>query len=140
MPRLFKEAEHFGLLAYDTLTVAHARFNIAKCLGVYADEKEFISLLKAADEGFGDDYTDRAKVLTVLSDYYQFHRQFDSAEIYLNRAMDYAERSGSIDAKRWVLSAFHVKCFNAGEYKHGFDGLLLWEVGGACNPIGTRLL
>ena len=121
--RLFKEAEHFGLLAYDTLTVAHARFNIAKCLGVYADEKEFISLLKAADEGFGDDYTDRAKVLTVLSDYYQFHRQFDSAEIYLNRAMDYAERSGSIDAKRWVLSAFHVKCFNAGEYKKSGDYL-----------------
>jgi tetratricopeptide (TPR) repeat protein len=119
--RLFKEAEHFGLLADDTLTVAHARFNIAKCLGVYADEKEFISLLKAADEGFGDDYAERAKVMTVLGDYYQFHRQFDSAEFYLNRAMDYAERSGSIDAKRWVLSAFHVKCFNAKEYKKSGD-------------------
>ncbi len=121
--RLFKEAEHFGILADDTLTVAHARFNIAKCLGVYADEKEFISLLKAADEGFGDDYAERAKVMTVLGDYYQFHRQFDSAEFYLNRAMDYAERSGSMDAKRWVLSAFHVKCFNAKEYKKSGDYL-----------------
>lgn len=119
--RLFKEAEHFGILADDTLTVAHARFNIAKCLGVYADEKEFISLLKAADEGFGNNYAERAKVMTVWGDYYQFHRQFDSAEFYLNRAMDYAERSGSIDAKRWVLSAFHVKCFNAKEYKKSGD-------------------
>ena len=119
--RLFKEAEHYGLLADDTLTVAHARFNIAKCLGVYADEKEFISLLKAADEGFGDDYAERAKVMTVCGDYYQFHRQFDSAEVYLNRAMDYAERSGSMEAKRWVLSAFHVKCFNAKEYKRSRD-------------------
>ena len=119
--KLFKEAEHYGLLADDTLTVAHARFSIAKCLSVYADEKEFISLLKGADEGFGDDYAERAKVMTVWGDYYQFNRQFDSAEVYLNRAMDYAEQSGSMDAKRWVLSAFHVKCFNAGEYKKSGD-------------------
>ena len=121
--RLFKEAEHYGLLADDTLTVAHARFNIAKCLGVYADEEEFVSLLKAADEGFGDDYTERAKVMTVWGDYYQFHRKYDSAEVCLNRAMDYAERSGSIEAKRWVLSAFHVKCFNAREYEKSGDYL-----------------
>ena len=121
--RLFKEAEHYGLLADDTLTVAHARFNIAKCLGDYANEEDLFSLLKAADEGFGDNYAERAKVMTVWGDYYQLHRQFDSAEIYLNRAMDYAERSGSIDAKRWVLSAFHVKCFNAKEYKKSGDYL-----------------
>ena len=121
--QLFKDAEHYGLLADDTLTVARARFNIAKCLSVYADEKEFVSLLKAADEGFGNHYTERAKVMTVWGDYYQFHRQFDSAEVYLNRAMDYAERSGSMDAKRCVLSAFHVKCFNAGEYRKSGDYL-----------------
>ena len=121
--RLFKEAEHYGLLAEDTLTVAHARFNIAKCLGEYANEEELFSLLKAADEGFGDDYAERARVMTVWGDYYQFHRQFDSAEVYLNRAMDYAERSGSMDAKRWVLTAFHVKCFNAKEYEKSGDYL-----------------
>ncbi len=121
--RLFKEAEHYGLLAGDTLTVAHARFNIAKCLGVYAYEKEFISLLKAADEGFGDDYTERAKVMTVWGDYYQFHRQFDSAEVYLNRAMDYAQRSGSMEVKRGALSAFHAMYFNAKEYEKSGDYL-----------------
>ena len=121
--RLFKEAEHYGLLADDTLTVAYARFNIAKCLGEYSDEEEFIPLLKAADEGFGDHYAERAKVMTVWGDYYQFHKQFDSAEVYLNRAMDYAERSGSIEAKRWVLSAFHAMYFNAGEYEKSGDYL-----------------
>ena len=121
--RLFKEAEHYGLLAEDTLTVAHARFNIVRCLGEYANEEELFSLLKAADEGFGDNYTERAKVMTFWGDYYQFHRQFESAEVYLNRAMDYAERSGSIDAKRCALSAFHVKCFNAKEYKKSGDYL-----------------
>ena len=61
--------------------------------------------------------------MTVWGDYYQFHRQFDSAEVYLNRAMDYAERSGSMDAKRWVLSAFHAMYFNAGEYEKSGDYL-----------------
>ena len=121
--RLFKEAEHYGLLADDTLTLAYARFNIARCLGEYANEEELFSLLKAADEGFGDNYAERAKVMTFWGDYYQFHRQFDSAEVYLNRAMDYAERSGSVDAKRCALSAFHVKCFNAKEYKKSGDYL-----------------
>ena len=123
--RLFKEAEHYGLLADDTLTVAHARFNIARCLGVYADEKEFVSLLKAADEGFGDDYAERARVMTCWGDYYQFHRQFDSAEVYLNRAMHFAEQSGSMKAKRYALSAFHVKCFNNREYERSSD--YLWQ-------------
>ena len=88
--RLFKEAEHYGLLADDTLTMAHARYQIACCLGLYADEEEVMCLLKAADEGFGDHYDERAKVISFIGDYYQFHRQFDSAEVYLNRAMDYA--------------------------------------------------
>ena len=121
--RLFKEAEHYGLLADDTLTVAHARYQIARCLGVYADKEELMSLLKSSDEGFGDDYAERSKVMTFLGDYYQFHRQFDSAEVYLNRAMDYAERSGSLEAKQWVLSAFHAMNFNAGEYEKSGDYL-----------------
>ena len=121
--QLFKDAEYYGLLADDTLTLAYARFNIARCLGEYANEEELFSLLKAADEGFGDNYAERAKVMTFWGDYYQFHRQFDSAEVYLIRAMDYAERSGSVDAKRCALSAFHVKCFNAKEYKKSGDYL-----------------
>lgn len=138
--RLFKEAEHYGLLAGDTLTLAYARFNIARCLGEYANEEDLFSLLKAADEGFGDNYTERAKVMTFWGDYYQFHRQFDSAEVYLNRAMDYAERSGSIDAKRCALSAFHVKCFNAKEYKKSGDYLQQYFQTYPPNPSDSVLM
>jgi len=138
--RLFKEAEHYGLLADDTLTVAHARFNIARCLGEYANEEELFSLLKAADEGFGDNYAERAKVMTFWGDYYQFHRQFDSAEVYLIRAMDYAERSGSVDAKRCALSAFHVKCFNAKEYKKSGDYLQQYFLTYPPNPSDSVLM
>ena len=115
--QLFKDAEHYGLLANDNLTVAHARYNIARCLGYHADKKETISLLRSAAEGFGDDYANRSEALRELGDFYQYHSQFDSAEYYLEQAMVYAEQSGSTEAKRNVLSAFHTLYFNAGDYE-----------------------
>jgi hypothetical protein len=121
--QLFKDAEHYGLLANDTLTVARARFSIAEYLGYYADKEEIVSLLKAAAEGFGDDYADRAEALKELGDFYQFHREYDSADYYLNQAMAYAEQSGSVEAKRKVWTAFFARYFNAGEYEKSADYL-----------------
>ena len=121
--QLFKEAEHDGLLAKDNLTVAHARYNIARCLGYYADKEETVSLLKSAAEGFGDDYANRSEALRELGDFYQFHKQFDSAAYYLNQAMTYAEQSESIEVKRDVLSALHAMYFNAGDYEKSADYL-----------------
>ena len=121
--QLFKEAEHYSLLANDTLTVAYARYNIARCLGYYADKKETVSLLRSAAEGFGDDYANRAEALRELGDFYQIHSQFDSAEYYLEQAIVYAEQSGSTKAKRDVLSAFHTMYFNAGDYEKSADYL-----------------
>ena len=121
--RLFKEAERYGLLADDPLTVAHARLNIAHCLGYYADKEEVVSLLKSAAEGFGEDYADRADALRELGDFYQFHRAYDTAEMVLQQAWAYAEQSGSLEAKRTVSSAFHVMYFNAREYEKSGDYL-----------------
>ena len=115
--RLFKEAEHYGIMANQTLMVAHARYHIAQCLGYYADKEEVVSLLKTAAEGFGEDYADRAEALRELGDFYQYHGQFDSSAYYLDQALAYAEQSGSLEAKRNCLSAFHVMYFNAGDYE-----------------------
>lgn len=115
--RLFKEAERYGLMANQTLTVAHARYHIAQCLGYYADKEEVISLLKAAAEGFGNDFSDRSEALRELGDFYQYHGQFDSSAYYLDQALEYAEQSGALEAKRDCLSAFHVMYFNAGDYE-----------------------
>ena len=115
--QLFKEAEHYGLLAHDTLTVAHSKYHIARCLGYYADKEEVVSLLKDAAEGFGNDYSDRSEALRELGDFYQYHGQFDSSAYYLDQALKYAEQSGSLEAKRDCLSAFHVMYFNAGDYE-----------------------
>ena len=121
--QLFKDAEHYGLLANDNLTVAHARYNIARCLGYYADKEEIVSLLKSAAEGFGNDHANHSEALRELGDIYQFHSQFDSAEYYLKQAMVYAEQSESTEAKRDVLSTLHAMYFNAGDYEKSADYL-----------------
>lgn len=121
--QFFKDAEHYGLLANDTLTVAHARFNIAANLGYYGDKEEVVSLLKAAAEGFGDDYVNRADALRELGDFYQFHRAYDTAEMYLNQALAYAEKSGSVETKSNVFSAFYAMYFNAGKREKSADYL-----------------
>jgi hypothetical protein len=127
--RLFKEAERYGLMANQTLTVAHARYHIAQCLGYYADKEEVISLLKAAAEGFGNDFSDRSEALRELGDFYQYHGQFDSSAYYLDQALEYAEQSGSLEAKRDCLSAFHVMYFNAGDYEKSANYLSqYWQV------------
>ena len=121
--QFFKDAEHYGLLANDTLTVAHARYNIAANLGYYADKEEVVSLLKAAADGFGDDYVNRADALRELGDFYQFHRAYDTAEMYLNQALAYAEKSGSAETKSNVFSAFYAMYFNAGKHEKSADYL-----------------
>ncbi len=121
--KLFKEAEYYGLMSNNTLTVAHAQYHIAQCLGYYADKEEVVSLLKAAAEGFGEEYADRAETLRELGDFYQFHNQFDSAAYYLEQAMTFAERSRAAEAKRNVLSAFHTMYFNAGDYEKSAEYL-----------------
>ena len=121
--QLFKEAERYGLMADDTLTVAHARFNIARCLGYYADKEAVVSLLKAAAEGFGDDYVNRADALRELGDFYQFHRAYDTAEMYMNQALAYAEQSGSVETKSNVFSAFYAMYFNAGKHEKSAEYL-----------------
>ncbi len=121
--QLFKEAERYGLMADDTLTVAHARFNIARCLGYYADKEAVVSLLKSAAEGFGEDYADRADALRELGDFYQFHRAYDTAEMYMNQALAYAEQSGSVETKSNVFSAFYAMYFNAGKHEKSAEYL-----------------
>ena len=130
--QLFKDAEHYGLLAHDTQTVAHAKYHIARCLGYYADKEEVVSLLKAAAEGFGNDFSVRSEALRELGDFYQFHGQFDSAAYYLDQALECAGQSGSTEAKRNCLSAFHTMYFNAGDYEKSANYLsLFWQASNA---------
>lgn len=66
--KAFKDAEHYGLLGGDSLTVSRARYKIGGMLYRKGETKEeYIGRLKAADEGFGVHYDERAKAFSVFA-------------------------------------------------------------------------
>ena len=107
--QLFKEAEHYGLLANDTLTVARARYQIGDILYRKGETKEeYMWRLKAAEPGFGTHYDERALLLNLMGSAYIAFREFDSAEMYLDQALSFAEKSQNQEVYLTVMSNYFV--------------------------------
>lgn len=88
----FKDAEHYGLLSGDSLTTSRARYQIGDMLYRKGETKEeYIGRLKAADEGFGTHYDERAELWNLMASAYMAFKEFDSAEMCLEQGLAYAE-------------------------------------------------
>ena len=87
----FKAAEHYGLRCDDSLTVSRARYEIGDMMYRKGETKEeYIGRLKAADAGFGTHYGERAKLWNLMASAYMAFEEFDSAQMCLERGLDYA--------------------------------------------------
>ena len=107
--QLFKDAEHYGLLTNDTLTVARARYQIGDMLYRKGETKEdYMWRLKAAEPGFGTHYDERALLLNLMGSAYIAFREFDSAEMYINQALSFAEKSQNQEVYLTVMSNYFV--------------------------------
>ncbi len=124
--QLFKEAEHYGLMADDTLTVARARYQIGDILYRKGETKEeYMWRLKAAEPCFGTHYDERAKLLNLMGSAYIAFREFDSAEMYINQALYYAEKSQNQEIYTTVLTNFFVLNLDQGNYNKAAE--YLWK-------------
>ena len=124
--QLFKEAEHYGLMADDTLTVARARYQIGDMLYRKGETKEeYMWRLKAAEPCFGTHYDERAKLLNLMGFAYIAFREFDSAEMYINQALYYAEKSQNQEIYTTVLTNFYVLNLDQGNYNKAAE--YLWK-------------
>ena len=114
--RSFKEAEQYGKMVDDSLTVALAEYRMGKML--YDDylETEAISVLKKADINFGSRLGERAYVHNLEAAVYMVLKQFDYAEKCLKESLDYAEQGQSIKAKRKAQNNFSVLYRQIGNY------------------------
>lgn len=122
----FKNAEHYGLLAGDSLTTSRARYQIGDMLYRKGETKdEYIGRLKAADEGFGTHYDERAKLWNLMGSAYTAFHEFDSAEMCMNQGLDYAEKSQSEEVYLTVLTNFFVLNFDRGNYGKATE--YLWK-------------
>ncbi|MBR3709330.1 MAG: hypothetical protein IKM99_10885 [Bacteroidales bacterium] len=107
--QLFKDAEQYGLLADDTLTVARARYQIGCMLYRKGETKEeYMWRLKAAEPCFGTHDDERALLLNLMGSAYIAFREFDSAEMYINQALSFAEKSQNQEVYLTVMTNYFV--------------------------------
>jgi len=106
--RSFKEAEQYGRLAVDSLTVAQAEYWIGKMLYDDYMEAKAITILNTADKYFGTQYGERAFVQNLEAVAYMVLKELDSADFCLKKSLAYAEQSQSQKAKRKALNNYAV--------------------------------
>ena len=91
----FKEAEHYGELAQDSLTMARAEYWMGKMLYEEGKIKETLPLLKASFDLIGNRKIDRSIVENGMAAAYILLHQLDSAEMFLQNSLHDAQTSGS---------------------------------------------
>ena len=106
--RSFKEAEQYGKLAVDSLTVAQAEYWMGKLLYDDYKSEEALSILKKADAHFGLHYRERAYVQNGEAIAFIVLKQFNKAEKSLEKSFDYAELGQDNKLKRKILNNYAV--------------------------------
>jgi tetratricopeptide (TPR) repeat protein len=114
--RSFKEAEQYGKLAVDSLTVAQAEYWMGKMLIDDGMEQEALDLLQAASFGFGDHFVDKALVMNMMGVCYILQGDVDNAEICLKNSSAYGEKENSFKVKKKVLNNYAVLYRLLGKY------------------------
>ena len=121
--RSFKEAEQYGGIVGDSLTVAQAEYWMGKMLFNDYMEDEAVVLLKSADTRFGTHYTEHAYTQNMLAIAYIVLKQFEEAEACLNQSVVFSEMGMSVKAKRKTLNNYAVLYRLQGKYDQALDCL-----------------
>ena len=72
--------------------------------------------MKAADEGFGTHYDERAKLWNLMGSAYTAFHEFDSAKMCMDQGLAYAEKGQDQDVWLAVLTNYYVLNFERGDY------------------------
>ncbi len=106
--RSFKEAEQYGMMAGDSLTVARAEYWMGKHLIYGGMEQEALSLLKKAENGFDSRCCERALGQNLIAACYLIESNYKDAETYLHISLMHAEKCRSAKIKLKVLNNYAV--------------------------------
>jgi DNA-binding CsgD family transcriptional regulator/tetratricopeptide (TPR) repeat protein len=117
----FKEAERYGELAHDSLTMARAEYWMGRFLFEENRNEEALPLFKASRDHIGTSFVDKAVVENSLAVVYIVLKQFDSAEICLQNSLDYAQDC-CLDQMEWkIINNYSVLHRVRGEYDLSLD-------------------
>ena len=119
----FKNAEKYGKISGDSLTIARAQYNIAK---MFIDDHAYNDLRNAADNSiiyYGNHYDECAFVLNLIATSYILQKDYTNAELCLKKALDFADKGNSDRAKRKIFNNYSVMYREKGEYELAIDYL-----------------
>ena len=119
--RSFKEAEEYGMLVTDSLTIARAQFKMGKMLYDDYAEGEALSLFKSSDRFLGCHDAERAFVLNLEALCYMVFGDYENAEFSLQQGLLLAKKSHFGRAKRKILNNRAVLFQLQGRYKEAIS-------------------
>ena len=113
----FKEAERYGELAHDSLTMARAEYWMGRLLYYDGMTEEANKLLLQSETVFCVHPIERAMVLNNAACCYILLHEYDSANLLLEKSLYYAELGHSSILKNKVLNNYAVlyrltECYN----------------------------
>ena len=108
--RSFKEAEQYGKLAVDSLTIAQAEYWMGKMLYYEGRREEALDSFVSSGSFIGNHYGKRALIENSKAAVYILMSKTDSAYICLEKGLAWANKSHLEKTKRKVLNNYAVLC------------------------------
>ena len=116
--RSFKEAEQYGKLVSDSLTVARVEYRMGKMLLDDCMEQEALALLKKAEGFFGSCFIEKAFVQNSIAGCHILLGDYESSEIYIQQSLMNARKSHVDKVIRKALNNYAVLCQLQGKHAH----------------------
>ena len=104
----FKDAEHYGKMVNDSLTVARAEYWMGKMLYCNNMNQEALILLKNAERNFGNRIAERSLSLNMIAVSYLVLGDYENAEICLKQSIMLSRESHFVLANRKALNNYSV--------------------------------
>ena len=123
----FKDAERYGEMVKDSLTVARAEYWMGKMLYDGGLKQEALALFKTSNSNFGCRYIDRAKALNSMACCYLLCGQNDSTEMCLIQSLEYTNKDHSNHLRHKVLNNYAVLNRLQGNYDLALKNLRMIE-------------
>ena len=119
----FMDAEHYGDLVHDSLTVARAQFQMGKMLFYSGRYEEAITVLKKADSHFGQRFKEKSLNLNALACCHILLQEFEEAELCLEESLLNAKKGNSDETIQKTLNNYAVLNQKQGKFEKSIDYL-----------------
>ena len=119
--RSFKEAEQYGMMASDSLTVARAEYKMGKMLYDEYMKQDALDLLNNSEQFFGNAFAERSLAENLMAACHLVLGDYENAEICLQNSLTFAENGHYSKPRLKALNNYAVLYQLKGEYTKALD-------------------